>query len=274
MATHEFVVGPRLRLILTDVSAAVRVSRGDADTTRVEVTGGEPYQKALAVRYDAGSNILELREERPRAAVTVVTAGSGVVVGGGSRVVTSDGVVSSGDATVVSTAGRVVVNGVDVTEQVTGRAPEPPPVVTVVVPEGTDTGADRVLDLTVSGLRGRLRAEVSGRGRLSATEVAGARLTVTGQSRAALRRSEGSLGLTVAGQSRAAVDGRFGDVHLDVSGQARVTGDGSYGQVRGQASGMSRVELSGPVAGQSVRCTDLARVQVGGPARPFDDWDF
>lgn len=301
MSNHEYAVESRLRLILADLSAQVRVRRGGPGTATVELTGGgELYAAALKVRYDPAENLLDLREDPPQGVVDVTVAGAGnIVVGargtvvsggraGGTATVAAGGTVVSGGAvvsgspgvTVVNTGGRVVVNGVDVTDQVNAAQPEPtePPVVTVVVPEGTDVGAERCLDLTLGGLRGRVRATTSGQGRLVVQEATAARLTVAGQSRAELHRSGGPVALTVSGQSRVRLDGSFDDVSLELSGQSAVTGSGSYGRVSGHAAGMSRVELFGPVAGETVRTSGMASVRVGGPppggAATGDDWDF
>lgn len=304
MTTHEFAVEPRLRLILTDVSAVVRVRRGEPGAASVDVSGAEAYADTLEITYDAATNVLDVREEPPVDVVTVagggvvigagptvvhnvrtrgrttVATGSGSVVSGGSvgSVVTGGGVVGGAGVTVVNAGGRIVVNGVDVTEQVAAQRPEPPPVVTVVVPHGTDIGAERCLDLTSAEVGGRVRARVAGQGRLSASGVTAARLTVTGQSEAALHRSGGSLGLTVTGQSQVRLDGAFDDVDLEVTGQSRVVGGGSFGQVSGKATGMARVELSGSAAGQSVTTSGMAKVRIGGSApggaAAGDDWDF
>jgi hypothetical protein len=291
MSNHEYAVEPRLRLILADLSAQVRVRRAGPGTATVELTGGsEDYAAALKVRYDPAENLLDLREDPPQGRVDVTVAGAGNVVGdrgtvvsggrsGGTTTVATGGAVVSG-APGVTVVNRVVVNGVDVTDQVNAARPEPtePPVVTVVVPEGTDAGAERCLDLTLDGLRGRVRAMVSGQGRLVAREATAARLTVAGQSRAELHRSGGPVALTVSGQSRGRLDGSFDDVSLELSGQSAVTGSGSYGRVSGHAGGMSRVELFGPVAGETVRTSGMASVRVGGPppggAATGDDWDF
>jgi hypothetical protein len=292
MTSHEFEVGPRLRLILSDVSLTVRVRRGSPGTAAVEVgetgggegaggegAGGDAH--GLDVRYDAATNVLDLRQDPPATGgVTVAAAGGSVVVGAGGSVTRTGSVVAagSGGVTVVNSGGRVVVNGVDVTEQVAGAAPQPPPVVTVTVPQGTDIGAERCVDLTVAGVGGRLRAVVVGGAVLVATSTTAARLTVGGQSRAELRRSSGDIGLTVTGQARAHLEGDFGDVELELSGQARVEGSGSFGRVSGEATGMSRVDLHGPAAAQAVRTSGMAAVYVGGPPRggaaTGDDWDF
>jgi hypothetical protein len=280
MVTQEFSVSPRLRLVLGDLTAVVRVRRGDPEAARVEVTGPPEYQDALTVEYDAVENRLEVREQ-PQLGVTVVGSGS-VVVSGSSAVATGSVVSGSGGVTVVSSGGgRVVVNGVDVTDQVsdrtTGAAGDPPPSVTIIVPEGTDTGAERCRDLLLAGLRGRVRAVVEGAARLTVTEATGARLTVTGQSRATLQRSSGPASFAVSGQSSVEAGGEFGDVHVALSGQARLVGIGSFGQVTGEATGMARVDLRGSVAGHDVRTSGMARVTVGGgpaPTTAGDGWDF
>ena len=291
MSDHDFVVEPRLRLILTDVSAVVRVRRGAPGAATVTLAGGgEEYAAALRIRFDAAENVLDVREAPPQGVVTVTVAGSGVVVGAGN-VVSGGGsgnVVAGPGATVVSSAGRIVVNGVDVTDQVdparrgsaeaSAQKPVEPPVVTVVVPEGTDVGAERCGDLTLDRIRGRVRATVAGQSRLVAREACAARLTVAGVSRAELRRSGGPVALTVAGQSQVRLDGSFGDVGLELSGQASVVGSGSFGRVTGHAAGMARVDLSGSVEDEAVRTSGMASVRVGGPpssgSATGDDWDF
>lgn len=300
---HEFTVEPGLRLVLADLSSVVRVRRGEPGAATVGLErGDERYGSAFRVRYDASENLLEVREDPPQGAVNVTVAGGGVVVGPGAAVVhgvrsrgtttvATGGAVAAGatsvvgagsGVSVVSSGGRVVVNGVDVTEQVSAGGGDPtaePPVVTVVVPEGTDVGADRCLDLTLTGLRGRVRAQTTDSGRLVAEEATGARLTAGGQSSAELRRSTGPVTLRASGQARVTLDGDFGDVGLELSGQAGVTGSGSYGEVTGHASGMSRVHLAGPATGGQVTTSGMASVRIGGPAPagssgPGDDWNF
>lgn len=285
---ETFHTGPRLRLALANLTAPVAALAGDAAyTARVDITGDVDWRDAVNVAYDPAGNRLTVSEAPGRwghhGGVTVsdgsVVINSGIVIGNGTTQVNTFR--AGGASTVIHgmVGGRVVVNGVDITDTVNQTRPPvgPDRAITITVPTGTDTGIDDCHLVRLDGIQGRLRVDLDGTGEVHASDATGVRLQLAGQATATVTRSTGPVSVKALGQATARLDGDYGDVDLILTGQASVTGHGTYGHVGGQAMGQCTVDLKGQAAGQSVRQVGQCTVRIQGATRPAtsrSDWGF
>jgi hypothetical protein len=274
--TETIEVPPGTKLHMSGLTATTRVKRGTDSTIKVTITGPKEWRDTVEVNHSRGK--VEVTEPN-NGGSNVTIRGGGVVISGDSRgaIVTGSGNVMTSmfgrvsGATVVSGSGRVVVNGVDVTDVVNERSgrtryDDTPRRIDIEVPAQTDIGAHSCQAVHTDGIGGKVRGHLSGQGVLSAQAVSGLKLHISGQSRATVTDADGDADVDLAGQSTVAISGAFAEVYLDVSGQSSVTVSGSASRVSGSASGMSTVTVTGPVESERIDTSGMSTATVNGRA--------
>lgn len=268
---RTFEVGPQAVLSLTALTARVTTNPGPAGRITVTIEGSRRYLDSVTITQDGDTVSLVESGDGRVGDVTVISTGHG------RRSVT----VTSGD--VVIAGSRIVVGGVDVSGRAghTGGVVEPEPVITITVPDGTNTHAERCRRVDLRHGGGRLIATVAGQGLLVAPHLLGARLTVRGQSTVGIGLAGGTLTGTVSGQSTLTLSGHATSVHLTVSGQSTVTGNGTFEDVTGTVSGQSTTNVSGQIGADSLASSGQSTALVNGRpsgSRPTPPrrggWDF
>jgi hypothetical protein len=246
---RRFRVGPGTRLRLSDLPGPAQVSRGGAGEVTVRVLGADQ------VRVEQTGGAVEVSGPRSSGG-NVVT--NGVTIGGGG---------GHNFGTVIgNVGGRVVVDGVDVTEAVRaggrgaggGAGQVEPARVEVTVPAGTPVEVDDCARTQVYDVSGPVQVDLTARG---ATE---ARVDLSGQCVVRLLGGTGHIGVDVSGQCRTEVDGDHDELQADISGQSSVQATGRYGHVRGRVSGMSTVAVTGQVGSHRLRTDGMSTATVNG----------
>lgn len=192
----------------------------------VHVEGDEARVKAIRVVSLGGT--LKITEPPTAGGVTSIRMNGGVVAVSGSY---------SGDITVINhgSVGRVIVNGVDVTESVKASQPGPAKVTVLVPPRD-----DRAYDLT---LNGQSVAEIADVGTMS-------------------------LHADVNGSARLRVDKATGDAAIEANGSSVVSLGSATGELEIEANGCAGVMVaSGIITKLKVEANGTAKVNVGGTSR-------
>lgn len=264
-ATLTYPVTPRSILDLHDIGAPVIVtaSKG-ANGITVAATGPEAFLELVKTRAltTGGNPTVRVTAPGGRGGVNVTGSGSVTVIGGGwgnSGIVIGSGTqhnVSASGGQIVfghSGGGRIVVNGVDVTDAVNNRSAAEPqgpaPKIEITVPEGIRIRVAQCAHATVYGLRTPMQAKVTGQDKLHVRDAEGLHLTVSGQATARATGITGQVILDVSGQAHARVDGAdITDVEAHATGQAKITLDGRATTVTGSVAGQAGISIEADVA--------------------------
>jgi hypothetical protein len=241
-------------LRLVDLPGEARVTCGGSGEIAVRVLGPDKARDQIRVEQSGGA----VQVSGPRSGNVVI---NGVTFGGGG---------SYNVSTVIgSVGGRVIVNGVDVTDTVNGGGAGAggrvePAQVEVFVPAGTPVEVDDCARTQVYDVAGPVRVDLSGQRAFAARGAVEARVGLSGQCVVRLLGGSGPVDVDVSGQCRAEVDGDHAELQVNVSGQSSVQAAGRYGRVGGRASGMSTVAVTGQVAGHHLRTSGMATATVNG----------
>jgi hypothetical protein len=286
--TETVTIQPDTPVRLSGLSAPVTVIPGSPGEITITIKGDTDYQKAVTVTHGRAVEIVE----KDGGSNSITVNGGSVIIGGDNSgvVIGSSGTVMTNTfgrgsyRTVVSgnVGGRVIVNGVDVTDVVNERRATTPPspnrAVTITIPPGTDIAIERCAKTNISGIKGRIRASIRSQSSLTVDDATGLRAKISGQSTVSVRGT-GPADLDVSGQSTVRLRGDFQDVELDISGQSTVSGSGTFRTVTGEASGMSRVDFSGAAETTNVTTFGMSTATLNGrpmttARRARTDWDF
>jgi hypothetical protein len=266
--TQSFEVESGTRLWLLDLPGEVHVRPAPAGEVTVTVYGTAAAREQVDVRQVGGA--VEVRGTRPAGVVIGGVHLSGdnvhaVVTGGSMRF---DGLTFTGG---VIAGGRVVVNGVDVTDTLTGgvrsggravRAAR----VEVLVPAATMVEIEGCARTEVRDVAGPVRADLARQDVLGVHGATGARVSASGQASARLIAGTGDVTVDGSGQARVRVEGHHGDLDAQVSGQATVDAHGMFWRVTGRASGLALIAVTGQVGSHRLRTSGMATATVNGQA--------
>lgn len=276
--TRTFPASPGTGLWLRDLPGTVRVLPADtdraADTITVTVTGTEAARDEVTVTARPG--MVTVSGPAPTALTTVTTLRGGSisiqqsadVIGPGQSVIGAH-ITGSGNVVIGgAVGGRVIVNGVDVTDHVTGRdpgtVPHEPAEVTVTVPTGTAVTVRDCQHTTVTDVAGLVDVEVCGEREFTAHGATEAEVQLSGQCTARLLEGTGEITVDASGQCRTEVHGHHERLRVDLAGQSSVVGSGAFARVTGGLSGMSSADLTGDIGRTSVHTRGMSRMLVNG----------
>jgi hypothetical protein len=265
--TQSFEVESGTRLWLLDLPGEVHVRPAPTESaesagSRVTVTvyGTAAAREQVDVRAVGGA--VEVRGTRP----------AGVVIGGMQGVVTGGSMSFTGLTFTggVIAGGRVVVDGVDVTDILTGGARSGRAVraarVEVLVPAATMVVVEGCARTEVRDVVGSVRASLAGQDALGVHGATDARVTASGQADVRLIAGIGDVSVAASGMARVRVEGSHGDLDAQASGQATLDAHGMFWRVVGRASGLALIAVTGQVGSRRLHATEMATATVNGQA--------
>lgn len=266
-------------LDLHDIGAAVTVTASsNATEITVDATGPATFTDAVKIHTTA--------TEPPVISVTAPGTQTGINVTGSGNVTvigtTQHNVFASGNTVIYghSGGGRIIVNGVDVTDTVNIKGPAPK--IRITVPLRTRIRVTECTDVTVEDTASPIQAVVSGQDTACFYGAEDLHLTASGQAVVVATRTSGQVSMTASGQAVVRLRGELTHVNMFAAGQAKITVDGRAQTLTGSASGQAKINVeadidapTGPIIDVTGQATATHKgSRLGAPQARLPRWSW
>lgn len=216
--------------------------------------------------------------------INVTGSGNVTVIGNGT---TQHNVFASGNTVIYghSGGGRIIVNGVDVTDTVntgTVNVKGPAPKIRITVPLRTRIRVTECTDVTVEDTASPIQAVISGQDTACFYGAEDLHLTASGQAVVVATRTSGQVSMTASGQAVVRLRGELTHVNMFAADQAKITVDGRAQTLTGSVSGQAKINVeadidapTGPIIDVTGQATATHKgSRVGAPQARLPRWSW